>query len=386
MKKMMKWAIIGVIIAIVIWTFWFLYSKSQPKIVMYNITQPTRIDMRQTAIANGHIEPRNEILIKPQISGIIDKIYKVAGQRVKKGEVIARINIIPDMGQLNSAESRVRIAKISLQQAERDYKRTEQLYKDKLVSKEDFEKAKESIMKVREEMQVAQDALDIVSKGVSQRTASISNTLVRSTIDGLILDIPIKVGNSVIMSNTFNEGTTIATVANMGDLIFRGNVDETEVGRLHTGMKVKLEVGALQDIDLSAVLEYISPKGTNVNGATQFEIKAAVNPLTNDSVMIRSGYSANAEIVLRKHTDVLAVPESLIQFKGAKTFINVLTSDAEAQPQQFKEVEVKTGMSDGVNIEILEGIDKDTSLRGSIVVEKDKYSDPAAEAQKEAND
>ena len=235
------------------------------------------------------------------------------------------------------------------------------LYNDQLVSKEEYEKSEVTLKQSREELQAAQDALEIIKEGITKNSASFSSTLIRSTIDGLILDVPVKAGNSVIMSNTFNDGTTIATVANMNDLIFRGNIDETEVGRIHENMPVKLTLGALQNLSFDATLEYISPKGVESNGANQFEIKAAV--VAPDSVVIRSGYSANAEIVLQRAANVLTVPESVIEFSGDSTFIYVMTDSIPVQ--QFDRVPVTIGMSDGINIEVKQGIQAADKLRGS---------------------
>lgn len=295
-KKFLKIALLVVIAALFIWTFVFLYQKSQPKVTVYETIVPEVTDLEKTTVATGKVEPRDEVLIKPQISGIIAEVYKEAGQSVKQGEVLAKVKVIPELGQLNSAESRVRLAEINAAQAETDFARTQKLYNDKLISAEEYEKGEVSVKQAREELQTAKDNLEIVKEGITKNSASFSSTLIRSTITGLILDVPIKVGNSVIMSNTFNDGTTIATVANMNDLIFRGNIDETEVGRVHEGMPVKLTIGALQNLSFDATLEYISPKGVEENGANQFEIKAAI--AAPDSVQIRSGYSANAEIVL----------------------------------------------------------------------------------------
>ncbi len=273
MKKYLKITLLVVVAAIFIGTFIFLYQKSKPKTTVYETITPEIADLEKTTVATGKVEPRDEVLIKPQISGIISEVYKEAGQTIKQGEVIAKVKVIPELGQLNSAESRVRVAEISTAQAETDHERIKKLYNDKLISREDYEKSEVEIKKAREELQTAKDALEIIKEGITKNSASFSSTLIRSTIDGLILDVPIKVGNSVIMSNTFNDGTTIATVANMNDLIFKGKIDETEVGRIHEGMPVKLTIGALQNLTFDAELEYISPKGVEENGANQFEIK-----------------------------------------------------------------------------------------------------------------
>ena len=361
MKKYLKITLLVVVAAIFIGTSIFLYQKSKPKTTVYETVTPEIADLEKTTVATGKVEPRDEVLIKPQISGIISEVYKEAGQTIKQGEVIAKVKVIPELGQLNSAESRVRVAEISTAQAETDHERIKKLYNDKLISREDYEKSEVEIKKAREELQTAKDALEIIKEGITKNSASFSSTLIRSTIDGLILDVPIKVGNSVIMSNTFNDGTTIATVANMNDLIFKGKIDETEVGRIHEGMPVKLTIGALQNLTFDAELEYISPKGVEENGANQFEIKAAVH--APDSVQIRSGYSANAEIVLQRAQKVLAVPEGIIEFSGDSTFVWVMTDSI--PEQKFERRQIKTGMSDGIKLEIKEGLTGKEKVRAS---------------------
>ena len=360
-KKYLKIALLVVVAALFIWTFVFLYQKSQPKIAVYEIVTPEVTDLEKTTVATGKVEPRDEVLIKPQISGIVAEVYKEAGESIKKNEVIAKVKVIPELGQLNQAESQMRLAGIRAEQAETDFARIQKLYNDKLISAEDFEKGEVTVKQAREEYQAAKDNVEIIKEGITKNSASFSSTLIRSTIDGLILDVPIKVGNSVIMSNTFNDGTTIATVANMNDLIFRGKIDETEVGRVHEGMPVKLTIGALQNLSFNAVLEYISPKGVEENGANQFEIKAAV--AAPDSIQIRSGYSANAEIVLERIQKTLALPESTIEFIGDSTFVYVMTDSV---PQQkFKRQPIKVGMSDGIKIAIKDGITAKDKIRGA---------------------
>lgn len=362
MKKYLKITLLVVVAAIFVGTFIFLYQKSKPKITTYETLVPEIADLEKTTVATGKVEPRDEVLIKPQISGIISEVYKEAGQSIKKGEVIAKVKVIPELGQLNSAESRVRLAEINAAQAETDFSRIKKLYNDKLISKEEYEKSEVTVKQAREEKQTAKDALEIVKEGITKNSASFSSTLIRSTIDGLILDVPIKVGNSVIMSNTFNDGTTIATIANMNDLIFKGKIDETEVGRIHENMPVKLTIGALQNLTFDAVLEYISPKGVEENGANQFEIKAAIQ--VPDTVQIRSGYSANAEIVLQRANKVLALPESTIEFSGDSTFVWVMTDSV--PEQKFERRQVITGMSDGIKLEIKKGLNAKDKVRKSL--------------------
>lgn len=361
MKRYFKYIMMALAAVVFIGTFVFLYIKSQPKPVEYNEFEPKQMDIRKTTVVTGKIEPRNEVNVKPQISGIITEILKEAGQKVEAGEVIAKVKVIPDMGSLSAAQARVRLAGINERQARTDFEREKALFDKGLVSADEYDKIAQALRQAREESAAAQDNLEVVRDGVSKTNASASSTLIRSTVTGLILDIPVKVGNSVILANTFNDGTTIATVANMNDLIFRGNIDETEVGRLTTGMTMKITIGALQDLKFDARLEYISPKATDQNGANQFEIKAAVN-LPTSSEQIRSGYSANAEIVLAEARGVLSVPESAIEFSGNDTFVYVVKGSG--KEKTYERRKVTTGLSDGINIEIRNGLKKGETVRG----------------------
>ena len=364
MKKYLKLIIAAIVALIFIGTFVFLWQKSQPKEVVYNEFTPKLDSIQKTTIITGKIEPRNEVNIKPQISGIISELLKEPGDRVNVGDVIAKVKVIPDMSQLSSAEMRVRLADINLKQAEVDLKRVENLHEQKHVSDDEYDKVKINMQQAKHEKTAAQDALEVVRDGVSKSNAKASSTLIRSTISGVILDIPVKVGNSVIHSNTFNDGTTIATVANMNDLIFRGNIDETEVGQLVLSMPMKITIGALQDLKFDANLEYISPKAIESNGANQFEIKAAVR--LAEGGKIRSGYSANAEIVLARADKVLSVPESAIEFSGDSTFVYVIKG--EGKDKQYERTYVETGLSDGVNIEIKKGITAKDKVRGPEII------------------
>ena len=367
MKRYSKLIIAAIIALIFIGTFVFLWQKSQPKEVVYNEFTPKMEDIQKTTIITGKIEPRNEVNVKPQISGIITELLKEPGQTVQQGEVIAKEKVIPDMGQLSSAEARVRLSEINLKQAQVNFNREENLYNQKLVSADEYDKVKQALHQAKEEKTAAEDALQVVRDGVSKANASASSTLIRSTISGVILDIPVKVGNSVILANTFNDGTTIATVANMNDLIFRGNIDETEVGQLVSGMPMKITIGALQDLQFDAALEYISPKAVESNGANQFEIKAAVK--LAEGGKIRSGYSANAEIVLSSAEKALSIPESAIEFCGDSTFVYIIKG--EGKEKTYERTQVTTGLSDGVNIEIKKGLTLKDKVRGPEVIADD---------------
>ncbi|MBR6247223.1 MAG: efflux RND transporter periplasmic adaptor subunit, partial [Bacteroidales bacterium] len=260
MKKFLKILLAVVLVALFGGTFYYLWRNSRPKEVSYEEIHAERADIRKTTVVTGKIQPRDEVNIKPQINGIIAELYKEAGQPVAAGEVIAKLKVIPEMSSLSAAQSRVRLAGINLSQAKTNYERDLKLHDKSLISDDEFERTAQALAQAKEEQAAAQDALEVIRDGVSSSNAKSSSTLVRSTISGLILDIPVKVGNSVIQANTLNDGTTVATVADMNDLIFDGNIDETEVGRLVEGMPMVITVGALQDLSFGAQLEYIAPK------------------------------------------------------------------------------------------------------------------------------
>ena len=370
MKKILKIFLFLIFGIILVGTFVFLWNKSRVKETKYETVMPEIKTIEKKTIITGTVEPRDEVAIKPQISGIVVELYKEAGQLIKAGEVIAKVKVVPDIAQLNSAESRLNTAEINLEQAQNNFDRTAKLFRSGVASKEVYEQTETALRTAKEDVNNAQENLQIIKEGISKSTEQYSNTLVKSTISGMILDVPIKVGNSVIQSNTFNDGTTIATVANMNDLIFVGKVDETEVGKIGVGNHVKLIIGAIQDESFEARLEYIAPKGTLENGATLFQVKAAVYK-TNDGTFIRSGYSANGEIVTEKTENALAVPEFVIEFAADSAFIyveNPLNTGAE----KYTKTPVQLGVSDGFFVEVKEGIAADTPLRGKVIDNKVK--------------
>jgi HlyD family secretion protein len=356
MKKFFKIAIIVIIIGLFIFTLFFLYQKSKPKKVTFQTKAPFISNVIKKTVATGSVVPRKEIEIKPKVSGIIETIYIVPGKKIHKGDLIAKIKIIPDMVNLNNAESRVNRAKFSYDDAKQAYDRQKKLYDQGVIPEAEFQQVRLNMNNAREELAAAENNLDLIREGVVKKTGQSTNTLVRSTIDGMILEVPVEEGNQVIESNTFNSGTTIATVADMGEMIFKGKVDETEVGRIRQGMKLLLSIGAIEKEKFDAELEYISPKGKEENGAIQFEIKAQIK--LKDNFFIRSGYSANADIVLDRRDSVLCIEEGLLQFKGDSTFVEI-----EKTGQQFEKRFIKTGLSDGINIEVLKGLTKKDKIK-----------------------
>ncbi len=361
MKKAIRIVALALLGVAVVGMFVFLWQKSRPKTVTYDIVTPSLQNIAKMSVATGQIEPRNEVAIKPQISGIISEIYKEAGQKVAVGEIIALVKVIPEMSQLNSAESRISVAKIDLERIEEQYTRDKDLYNKKVIAREEYETSRANYLKAKEELQNATDNYEIIRDGIARRSGAYSNTQIRSTIAGTILDIPVKVGNSVIQSNNFNDGTTIATIADLGDMIFKGKIDETEVGRIREGMPIVLKIGALQGQTFDATLEYISPKGTEESGAVMFEMKAAAR--IPDTVLVRSGYSANAEIILDKRDSVLAIPESSVVFENDSSFVYVL-KNSDGDEQQFERQPITVGLSDGLNVEIVAGLADSTQVRG----------------------
>ena len=379
MKKVIKYIFVVLIVAVFAGTFVFLYKNSRPEEIRYQKLPAQKQDVARTTVLTGKIVPRNEVNIKPQINGIIAEIYKEAGQTVQQGEVIARLTVIPDMNSLSAAQSRVRLSEINLKQAQTNFDREKALYEKDLISAEEYEKTEQALSQAREEYAASQESLEVIRDGVSSKNATSSSTLIRSTITGLILDIPVKVGNSVIQANTLNDGTTVATVANMSDLIFEGQVDETEVGTLYEGMPLTITIGALKDYTFDASLEYISPKAVESNGANQFKVKAAVK--VDQEHTIRSGYSANAQIELEKVTDVLTIPESALEFVKDESYVYKMGQDG-----TYTRTKVETGLSDGVNIEIKEGLNEGDTVRGPRIIEDETAQETAETTETETQE
>ena len=367
MKRILRIAGFALLGLLVISTFVFLWQKSRPKVVTYKIETAATGTIEKRTVATGKVEPRNEILIKPQMSGIISEVYKEAGEAVQSGDIIARIQVVPDMVNLSSAESRVQRAELAASQSRSNFERDSKLYENDVISREEYEKVQLQYKNDQEELRAAKDNLSLIRTGITQSSAKTSTTLVRSTVSGTILDVPVKVGNSVIQSNNFNDGTTVASVANLSDMLFVGKIDETEVGKLSVGMPMEITIGAIQDRKIPATLEYVSPKGVEESGAILFEMKAAME-LPSD-VFIRAGYSANADITLDKRSDVLTIPESTVEFSGDSAFVYLVKNE---KPQEFDRKHVQIGLSDGINIEVTEGLKESDKVRGSEIIEEKK--------------
>jgi HlyD family secretion protein len=362
MKKFFGIVLVIIFVLLVAGTGVFLYNKSTKKPVVYSTSSPVRADIVQKTVATGSVVPREEVAIKPLVSGIVDELYVIEGQTIEKGAQIAKVRVIPDMSRLSDGESRMNKARISLADAEREHGRQKSLFEDGTVPKADLDRAEIALQQAREDLEAAKNSLDIVKSGTSARVANVATTLVRATASGTVLEVPVELGDSVIQANNFNEGTTVAAVADMTDMIFEGKVDESEVGKIRVGMELLLTVGALPDAAIRATLEHIAPKGVEENGAIQFEIRAAV--VNDPTLLLRANYSANADIVLDKREQVVAIDEGLLQFDGDKTYVEVETG-----PQTFERRDVVTGLSDGIQIEIVSGLSESDKVKNPNVDE-----------------
>ena len=364
MKKTMRVIGLCLLALFVGYTLYFLWKKSQPEPTVYELVSPERRNLVKRTTVAGSMEARRQVAVKPQATGIISRLLVEPGDRVKAGDVIATVRIIPDMAQLNEAKSRVESARINLAEVQREYDRVQSLYQDGVVSREEFEIKSSQLASARESITAAESQVQVITRGQSSRSGGISVTDLRSTITGVVLSVPVKEGASVSGTSAFTEGTTVAKIADMNDIIFRGYIDETEVAVLKVGMDMELRLGSMQEVAIPAKLDYIAPEGEMQNGAKMFEVKATAN--IPDSVTIRSGYSANATIVLGTVHDVLSCDETAISFEDGKPYVYVLTSDPDDTfHQQFERRAVTIGLSDGLAIELKSGVKAGEILRGN---------------------
>ncbi len=348
MKRLVPWLVVLIVLLGFGWTLFFLWQKSQQRPVVFETVVPTVRDITEKTVAAGAIVPRREVAIKPRVSGIIRELRVAPGQQVEAGDLLALIRIIPNVVSVNAAEARVAAAKINARVAETEKLRLERLHEQQLVGAAEYNKSVLDDELSREELRAAKNNLVLVREG-AVRGAGTSSNQVTATLAGTVLEVPVEVGGSVIESNNFNEGTTIATIADMGDLVFKGQVDESEVGRLVPQMPVTIRVGAIQGKTFSGRLEYIAPKGVEVEGTIEFEVRAKVD--IQSGTLLRANYSANADVILDARQQVLTLPEGVVSFEKEDTFV-----DVEVAPQRFERRQIKLGLSDGINAEVLSGV------------------------------
>jgi HlyD family secretion protein len=339
-------------------SLYYLYQKNQQSPIVYKTEKAEERTIIKSTVATGKIVPKEEILIKPNISGIIDEVFVEAGDDVKAGDLIAKIKVIPNIANLNNAFNQVQTAKIDLDNQERLFKRQKILFDKGVISANEFDVAQTSFKQSQQNYRAAQQNVEIIKTGTSKNTANVAQTMIRSTVTGMVLEVPVKAGNQVIEANNFNEGTTIASLADVKSMIFEGKLDESEVGKIKLNLPLEITVGAIENKKFEAVLDYIAPKGTEENGAVQFPIKGTLDNKGN--TFIRAGLSANASIILERADKVLAIKESLIQFdkKTQKPFVEVETGT-----QKFEKRNITLGVSDGIYVQIKSGITKDDKIK-----------------------
>lgn len=351
MKKGITITVLIFIAVVFFGSLYYLYAKNQESPIVFSTEQPEIKTIVKNTIATGNIVPDEEVLIKPNISGIIEEIYIEAGGFVKAGDMIAKIRVVPNISTLSTTQSQVQTAKIALDNQQKVYNRQKTLFDKGVISANDFDAAEAAYKQAQQNYTATRRSMDIARTGTTTGLGNVANTIIRSTVSGMVLEVPVKVGNQVIESNNFNEGTTIASLADVNRMIFVGKVDESEVGKIKENLPIEITVGAIENKKFDAILNYIAPKGKTENGAIQFEIKGALT--SRDTTFIRAGLSANASIILEKASKVLALKESLIQFdeKTQNPFVEVETT-----PQKFEKRNITLGVSDGIYVEVKDGI------------------------------
>ncbi len=365
----MKKSVTIFVLVFIIVTFggamYYLYTKNAEDPIVYETEKASTKSIVKKTVATGSILPLEEVFIKPNISGVIQEVFVKGGDIVKKGDLIAKIKVIPNLSSLNNAKNEIQRNKIGLDDQKRNYERQKSLFDKGVISRQSLEAAEVAYQQAQQAYNAANRNYDIVRTGSTRGLGSSANTLIRSTVSGMVLDVPVEVGNQVIESNNFNEGTTIASLADVNKLIFEGKIDESDVGKIKEGLPLQITIGAVENTTFDAVLDYIAPKGVLENGAIQFEIKGTLEK--QDSIFVRVGLSANASIILAKADSVLAIKEALVQFdKDTKApFVEIKNGDG------FDRKEITLGVSDGIYVEIKKGITKDDAIKIWNEIEKD---------------
>lgn len=360
--KILLWVVIGLAIIGVIATA-IVKSQGKTKELYEEVTPTANDSIVKSTVLTGSIEPRDEILVKPNMNGIIAELNHLPGDFVQEGELIAKIQMVPDVAMVQSAASRVDAARVDLKRTEEVYKRDKSLYDQQILAKEAYETSLANYRRAKIEYSSAVEQLDITRTGSSASTSKRNNTLVFATVTGTILEQPVKVGSRVTMANNFSEGTTVVSIADLTDLLFIGNVNESDVNNVTVGSPVTIHVGALKDKTYHAVVEYVSPKGKDTSGTILFEVKAAISG--DDLSALKAGFSSNAEVEMAHKTGVLTIPEATVTYEGDKSFVFVKGSKGE-----YEKKEVTLGLSDGIKVEVLSGLTGDETLRGNLMKQK----------------
>ena len=360
--KILLWVVIGLAIIGVIATA-IVKSQGKTKELYEEVTPTANDSIVKSTVLTGSIEPRDEILVKPNMNGIIAELNHLPGDFVQEGELIAKIQMVPDVAMVQSAASRVDAARVDLKRTEEVYNRDKSLYDQQILAKEAYETSLANYRRAKIEYSSAVEQLDLTRTGSSASTSKRNNTLVFATVTGTILEQPVKVGSRVTMANNFSEGTTVVSIADLTDLLFIGNVNESDVNNVTVGSPVTIHVGALKDKTYHAVVEYVSPKGKDTSGTILFEVKAAISG--DDLSALKAGFSSNAEVEMAHRTGVLTIPEATVTYEGDKSFVFVKGSKG-----QYEKKEVTLGLSDGIKVEVLSGLTGDETLRGNLMKKK----------------
>ncbi|MEE9363930.1 MAG: efflux RND transporter periplasmic adaptor subunit [Cellulophaga sp.] len=357
MNKYVKYGLIGLVVIGILGAIVFFLKKNNTPLKLYETEQLEKKDIVNKVVVTGKVIPEDEINIKPQISGIIDKIYFEEGEVVKEGDLIATIKVVPNEQSLSSARGRVKNAEVNLANSKLEFDRNKAIFAKGVISSQDFNAIKLTYDRAQLELENARNDYQIIRVGSAKGSAS-ANTNIRSTVSGTILEIPVKEGDQVVEINNFNDGATIATIADMSKMIFEGEVDEAEVGKLKIGMLLEIRLGALEKAEFKAKLKFIAPKGVEAEGAVQFKIEGDL--VVNDSVHVRAGYSANASIVLEEKKDVLSIKEALLQFdkETLKPYVEI-----EIEDNKFEKRELELGVSDGIYVEVISGVGEEDKIK-----------------------
>jgi len=380
MNKYVKYALITLLILAALWAIVFFIQSNSKSAITFETSKPFVSTVEKKTVATGKVIPEEEIEIKPQISGIIQKIYLEEGTQVRSGDLIAVIKVVPNEQSLNQARGRVRNAELALNNIKVEFDRNKGLFDKGVISSQNFNTIQLQYSQSVQELKNAKADYQIIRVGSSGGSSS-ANTNIRATVAGTILEIPVEEGDQVIQSNNFNDGTTIASIADLSKMIFEGKVDEGEVAKLEIGTPLKISLGAVEDVELNAKLKFIAPKGVEETGAVQFKIEGDIEQ--KEGLFIRAGYSANASIVLEKKDSVLVIPEALLQFdkKTDKPYVEISVGD-----QEFERKDIKIGISDGVNVEIVSGITEEDQVKHWNKTEPIKKGEDQEEDSEESED
>lgn len=355
--KILKYIGIALLVFGALFAAAFFIKTNNKSAIVYDTQTVITTSIERKTVVTGKVIPEDEVEIKPQIQGIIEALFVEEGDLVNTGDLLAKIKVVPNEQNLNSAEGRLANSRIVLKNAEIELNRNKDLYEKGIISKQNFDNVQLRFNQSKQDVSNAVSDLQIIRSG-SKGGAASANTNIRATVPGTVLEIPVEEGFQVIASNSFNAGTTIATIADLNKMIFEGKVDEAEVGKLRVGMLLEVNLGAIEDQALEAQLKFIAPKGNEEQGAVQFIIEADL--FLNDSIFVRAGYSANASLVLERKDSIMAIPEALLQFdrETEKPYVEVQTED-----QKFERRDVEIGISDGVNVEIISGLTKEDQIK-----------------------